>query len=553
MPLRLRNVRPAHWLLGAIVFLALIVRFLGLHRGMPYIHEWDEPFALGFVIRMLQRGDLNPESFQRPSVYLYLLLPVTYIHYFYLHVRDGLSSPQNIQVFHPQAFGAGVYRWFLTYPWYSNYPSFYVWARAITAVLGAATVFLVYHLGKRAFDGSVGLLAAAFLAIAPGAVYYADTVRPDIPMVLLVVAATLSGFGILHGCGRKEYVLSGLLAGLAISTKENAFWLIFSLGVAHVMNNKRKSFFDMNLRVMGYCTLAGFFLGTPYLLITPNEVIGQMQIQAMAYGGIPSLALIARALPQYLAYMIRPSQGEWFVIPHVGIGMIPAIAATIGLAVGRRVNFRSYLYLISFPIPYMLFMAGQRIFVLRNMMPVLPFAAIFAGVGTMWIWRALVSRALPYQQSWRRAFAGLGIAAILAVPVWDAFTFAWAMGRDTDTRTEATEWLRRNVAQGTRVAFDKELRWFLPDLAGMPFTVLFAARSEPLVWYVRKHIEIAVVGDKNPLRSLPALAAFPRPLYEGTDGDEGGRDIFPVIDPPVFIVKVTSPPLSLSGSASNPR
>jgi len=213
-PLRLsRGITQC--LLGLILLSALIARLLGVHRGIPYLQEWDEPYNLGFVIGMFQRGDFNPQTFTYPSVSLYLRLPVVYAQYFYLHARHLIGSPNDIQLFHPQAFGAGVYDWIRTYPWYSNYPSFYVWSRVLTAVLGAATVFLVYRLGTELFDDTVGLLAATFLTLAPGAIYYISTVRPDLPMTFFVVATALSGVAILSGGTRRSYLVSGLLAGLA--------------------------------------------------------------------------------------------------------------------------------------------------------------------------------------------------------------------------------------------------------------------------------------------------------------------------------------------------
>jgi len=546
-PLRLsRGITQC--LLGLILLSALIARLLGVHRGIPYLQEWDEPYNLGFVIGMFQRGDFNPQTFTYPSVSLYLRLPVVYAQYFYLHARHLIGSPNDIQLFHPQAFGAGVYDWIRTYPWYSNYPSFYVWSRVLTAVLGAATVFLVYRLGTELFDDTVGLLAATFLTLAPGAIYYSATVRPDIPMTFFVVATALSGVAILSGGTRRSYLVSGLLAGLAISTKQNAFLVVLALCVAHVLNPRRKQLFDANIRFMGYCLVAGILIGTPYLLITPNEVFEQMQIVAMQYGGVPSVGLTASALPKYLMYLIRPSQGsELHIIPHAGLGLVSGIAAAVGLAAGWRINRHSYVYLISFPLAYLLYMSGQRTYFVRSMMPLLPFAAILAAVGSVWVWREIRSRVAAGGRTWRPAVAGLALTALLIVPVSESLAFVRVVNHYSDTRTEAVEWLQRNIPATDRVAFDKDLRWFLPDLDHLPFTVLFAERGEALSWYVDQHVDVAVIGDKSPVSHMPALATFPRPPYmtRAVEEDEGWRDIYPIIDPPVFIIKVPARPVNV--------
>lgn len=538
-----RSRQIVRYLPGLIFLVALTARLMAVHRGIPYLLEWDEPFSLGFVIRMFQRGDFNPQIFQYGSVSLYVRLPVVYAHYFYLHTRHLIGSPHDIQLSHPQAFGAGVFSWVRTYPWYSNYPSFYVWSRALTALFGAATVFLVYRLGRGLFGETVGLLAAAFLALAPGAIYYSATVRPDILMTFFVVAAALSGAAILSGGARRDYIVAGLLAGIAISTKWNAFPVMLALCAAHILNPRRNGLFDANVRFMGYCIIAGVLIGTPYLLITPNDVFEQMQIVAMQYGGSPSISIMASALPKYLAYLIWPIQStELQTMPHPGLGLVSGIAVAVGLAAGWRMNRRSYAYLIVFPAAYLLYMSGQRAVFVRSVMPVLPFAAILAAVGSVWVWREIQSRIPVGGRTWRTVVAGLAVAALLIVPVREALAFVTVASHYPDTRTEAVEWLRNNIPATDRVAFDKDLRWFLPDLNNLPFTVIFAERTAAPSWYIDQHVDVAVVGDKTPLSQMLPLAAFPRPRNIGVEEDEGWRDIYPLIHPPVLIVKIPGRP-----------
>src|SRR5579859_1476794 len=136
--IRARAVSWETGLLGLILMAALAVRLLGVARGLPYMHEWDEPTVLSYVIGMMQRGDLYPNAFVYPSVYYYMLLPVMYLHYFYLHARGVLSTPLDINLFHPHASGGA-------YWWYISVPSFYLWGRVLTSLIGTATVYLVYR------------------------------------------------------------------------------------------------------------------------------------------------------------------------------------------------------------------------------------------------------------------------------------------------------------------------------------------------------------------------------------------------------------------------
>ncbi len=519
-------------LLGVILVGALGVRLLGVGRGLPYLHEWDEPTVLSYVIGMLQRGDLYPNAFVYPSVYYYMLLPVTYLHYAYLYAHGALASPWDIQRFHPQA-APGAYWWYL------NPASFYLWARTLTALIGTATVYLVYRIGKTVYGTTAGLLAAAFLALAPGAVYYSDTVTVDIPMVFFVTLTVLAGLGIIRRGRWQDYILTGLLAGLSISTKQNAVMVVLPLVVAHLVSAHRTRLVDLRMAVMGLCVLLGFTIGTPYVLIKPALVLGQLRGSALVYAGVPSLTSMQQVLPRYLAYFVRPTQDTWFVIPHAAMGLLPAVSALLGAVVGFRWDRRLHLYLLSFPLPYFLFISGQHELILRSMMAVLPFMVLFAAAGCIWVWGLLPQIRWPAADaSWTRGLAGLALVALIAAPGRDAAVLGWTMGDHPDTRTAAVDWLRLHVTPGTRIALEKELRWFIPDLDRLPFVIRFVPRDTPLAWYLQEHIDFAAVGDRSPLRSLLAVAAFPQPPYLRAPGSETWpQDGYPVIDPTLYIVR----------------
>ncbi|MHB8731317.1 MAG: LamG-like jellyroll fold domain-containing protein [bacterium] len=513
-------------ILGAVLAGALGIRLLGVNRGLPYIHEWDEPTTLSSVIRMLQHGDLNPREWIYPTLYLYMLLPVMYLHYLYLHAHGLLSSLRDIQLSQPQE-----------QYWYMHPASFYAWGRAFTGLVSTATAFLVYRIGKTVYGTAVGLLAAAFLAVAPGAVYYSATVRVDIPVAFFVTLTVLVALGIIRRGRWQDYVLSGLLAGLAMSTKQNAFMVTVALLVAHFLNVRRTRLLDLRLVGMGLSALAGIIIGTPYVLIYPNNFYTWgVRATSSGYGGIPTLAGLRQVLPLYLDYFVRASQGqEWFVTPHTAIGLLPAIAALIGIAAGFSWDRRVHTYLLSFPLSYFLLMSSQRGLSLRQMTVVIPFAALFAAAGCVWTWRWLQRHWPAANGSRAPVLAGLALVALLAAPARDATMLGWTLGRQPDTRTAAVVWLQRHVAPGARIAFEDDLRWHVVDLEHIPYSIRFAPRDAGPDWYLQRHINFAVIGDESPLRSLPAAAVFPRPAYMGVEVE------YPVIDPVLFIVRPKIP------------
>ncbi|HEV2356494.1 MAG TPA: glycosyltransferase family 39 protein [bacterium] len=532
-----------HILIGLIMAGALVLRLLGVGRGLPYLHEWDEWFQLPPVIKMVLYHTLNPGIFIYGSLYYYLLLPVVYAHFLYLHAAGVIKSFDDVVLTHPLIPGYG---------WYINLPSFYVWARAATALLGAATVYLTYRLGRAAFGRPVGVLAAALLAVAPGAVYYADTVRVDVPVAFFSTAALLAGLGVLRRGRRRDYLVAGLLAGLAISTKQTAVWVVPALLIAHACNGRRTAFVDGPLGLMIAGIIAGGLLGTPYLLIRPDLVWAGFNAQVGTYGvlALPRPRVYLHHLSFFLAYLLWPTQGgDWYVVPHAGFGLAPGIAAVAGLAVGFRERPRVQAYLVAFPVLLLLFLGRANVYYTRNLAPVLPIAAICAAAGGVWIWQAVTSvRPLPaagpvWHASWRAAVAAAGIVVLLIGPVRESAALAWWLNRHEDTRTQAVRWLLGHVPRGAGVAFELELAWFLPSLDGLPFRMQWTDRQTPLAWYAKSRIDYAVVSEWNPVNACPTIALVSRPPYLPTVAEEAAfvPNSFPVIDPTVVVIRPRAP------------
>ncbi|HLY23578.1 MAG TPA: glycosyltransferase family 39 protein [bacterium] len=524
-------------LAGLIVACALALRLLGVGRGLPYLHEWDEVFVLPHVITMVRDHTLNPGIFFYGTLYYYLLCPVVYVHALYLHAHGILPSIRDVVLAHPLVPG---------YLWYIGAPSFYLWARAFTAMLGAATVYLTYRLGGAVFGRPVGLLAAALLAAAPGAVYYADTVRVDVPEAFFATAALLAGLGVLRRGRRRDYLTAGLLTGLAVSTKQTAVWLVVPLVIAHVFNTRRTALVDAALGWMALGVVAGGVFGTPYVLIHPEEVWAGFSWHTESYGllALPGPVEYLSKLGLNLGYLFWPTQGgDWYVVPHAGLGLLPGIAAVVGVAAGFRLQPRVQWYLLAFPAVQLLFLARANVFYTRNLSPVLPLVAIWAALGAVWVWERAAGAGPLRRPGWRTAAAAAGIAILLIGPVRESAVLGWWLYSHRDTRTQAVAWLRGHVPKGAAVAFELELAWYLPDLDRLPFRVEWTDRATPPSWYAKERIDLAVVGDRNPIHMRPAAAVFPRPPYLPTFNEESKfvPNSYPIIDPAIFVVRSRAP------------
>lgn len=93
-------------------------------------------------------------------------------------------------------------------------------ARATVALMGAASVFATYRLGRRMFGVAVGLGAAAGLAIMPYHVFISRQVLLDVPAGLFVLLAFAALYRYDGVETRRWLYLAGLLAGIACVIKE---------------------------------------------------------------------------------------------------------------------------------------------------------------------------------------------------------------------------------------------------------------------------------------------------------------------------------------------
>lgn len=92
------------------------------------------------------------------------------------------------------------------------------WARSLSAVLGLATLPLLYLLGRRLGGHAVGLTAAFLLAVSPFHVWYSQEIRNYALLMLVAVFSQLCFLRVLDRGQRRDWVLYGLTAVTALLT-----------------------------------------------------------------------------------------------------------------------------------------------------------------------------------------------------------------------------------------------------------------------------------------------------------------------------------------------
>jgi hypothetical protein len=427
----LRRVPPrARWAsaLGAILVLALALRLWGIKSGLPYVYDTDEdqhfvPHAIALLAH-----DGNPNYFDNPPAYTYLLAIVYEI---YFGGRAALSH----------AFAV-------------NPTEVWVIARVLTAVLGVLAVWLLYLIAERLFERRVALLSAALMAVAFLPVFYAKLALNDVPTLVPVELALWAAAGILRDGRRRHYALGGLALGVAAATKYTGGIAILPLAAAIVLRDRgdRRALLRNTMLAGGLAVLA-------FVVCDPYSLLAFASFKAgLAHQGAESAAASGKlGLTHGSGVLYYLWTATW------GVGWLPAIAALIAIPWLYFRERRLLVFFLPALVVYLLFMGLQGRYFGRWLMPVVPLICILAAYTAIAAADALASRLprLPARPSGRRVLGNrVGVpAALLAGALLCAQGLAYSIhsgivNSRADTRTTARAWLVAHVPIGSGVVIE---------------------------------------------------------------------------------------------------
>ncbi len=452
MPMHMRNRRWKGRSLLTVICLflgALLVRGYALGWELPYVEHPDEPAVVETVVRMVRNGDLNPHSFLYPSLCLYLFAAATRLQAWW-GLHHGLyRSLQDLPL--------------KTYT-FTTAPGLYVWNRAVTALLGAATVPLLYSLGRRMFDERVGLLGALLLLTANFHVAHSHYITTDAPTGPWVVLALIGTWQVATAGDWSSYGLAGVGLGLAAGTKYNAGVVAVAPVVAHGLYWRRRSTGRPLIRLVGCGALAlGVFVATtPYALLDWRSFIAGLRFNAAHYASGSHGDFTGRWQIQKYA------KDLW----NEGLLATGSVIAAAGLPLLlRRFGRQTALLLIAIGAEMALLMSQSVNFV-RNILPVYPLMILVPAAG------AVALADLVRRQRARQAALAV-LAGALLVPQAQATAWTLRYWSRPHTMAAAAEELRK-FPRGMRAAVEMNPVAWAGDPVVFPVKQLIDHPSE---WY----------------------------------------------------------------------
>ncbi len=471
-----RSLWASAWPLATGLFIvALLIRSWLAGYSLPYVEHIDEPAVIEVAIRMVRSGDLNPHTFRYPSLTYYLLAATTSLNLAW-GLATGLYHSSQDLIFKNN----GV----------TSLPSLFIWARTLTALLGAATVPALFLLGRRMFGLRVGLLAALLLLFTSYHVRHSHFITVDVATGLWVVLITLGAWEIAQRGAWRGYLLAGVALGLAAGTKYNAATVVLVIPSAHMLYWRGASLGRPlgRLAAAAVVALLVFFLTTPYALLDAPTFLRDLSFNAYHYNQAEQ----------------GDFRGRWPIADYAWFFWdeslyAPAVVALLGglFPFARRYPTQSpVLFMASIP-PLLLLMSYGTHFT-RNLLPILPLFILLAAACGMTLVdllaRRLSQRATP-------ALLALSCSALLLPHVYATYQHLDFWSRTHSMVREAE--LLRALPQGARIAAELPATLFGGAVAIYPVK---RVTDQTLAWYRANGFRYLAVNDD--LRTPEDRAAY---------------------------------------------
>jgi predicted secreted protein len=434
VPDRLRRHAPSPFgvALAGVLALAFGLRLWGIRHGLPFVYNVDE--ASNFVptaVSYYFTDSYNPHYFINPPAFSYLLHLV-------LGTWFGGGWP----------FGAkqDVGTAFATDP-----TGVFAASRATAAVLGTAAVAFVHLTGTRLFDRRVGLTAAAVMAVAFLPVFYSHLALNDVPALMPLAVSVYGSAGVLTRGRGIDYAIAGAGLGLAAATKYTAGIVVLPLAVAcaaQLLDNRRAAL--RGIALAGGLAVACFVLANPHSLLSFDEFWADVRKQEEAASGFGKLGLDYDSGLLYYLWVLT-----W------GLGWVPLAAALAGTVRIFTEDLRRALFLVPWPLVFLVYMGTQERFFGRWLLPAFPALALLAGLAVVRAVDALGARPRA-----RVAVGATLVTALLAQGLFYSVHVDRVLSRD-DTRNQARAWMSANVPPQSKVVVEPIVpdAWFAdPDV-----------------------------------------------------------------------------------------
>lgn len=458
--------RKENWILPGVVLLGAALRFHGLMWDAPFFFNPDESRLIKWSMQI--RYPHSPYAAYGTAP-MYLLKAVNG----FVSLLAGSSEAMT-----------------------------YLAARSLSALLGSLHILLVYLVAREAYGKAVATLAAVFTAFTVLHIQTSHFYTLDVVLTTFILVALYFTLLVARGGGYRASIMAGGFAGLSMATRVNGLIVLFPLLVAHLVKegwpaspllksipSLIKRLFQKGSILACLCALGVFLLINPALVLDPSARSVFLWVLLVAGGHIrlqQALHFEGTTPLYYLTNLLFWGMGPLLETASI-LGVIYALAK------GRK---KENAVLLTFIVMYFAVIGTQRYKYIRYSLPMLPVLNILAAQ-----FLASLRVAAKEQRHFRWAVMGaIGLVIASSLFYAAAFTNIYSL---TDSRIEASQWIRQNIESGTVILVENDKDAYAPplrfpeegeaphyELARLNFDYLYkrspSGMRSYLPWYIEK-------------------------------------------------------------------
>ena len=456
--------------LAVVLVVALWLRVTGLGFGLPYLYNSDEPNKVRIALDMVQKGDLNPHFFKKPTLFMYANAALMLPYFAWAKATGKIESVGKVKA--PVQLMLGVGR--------IDNPDLMLLGRALSAGVGMLGVGLAFVVGRRYFSrDEPALLGALALAVSPRHVIESHYIETNVFVVAGLLGVCWAALKLYERGSRNDYLLTGFLVGIAASCKYTGVVGIVFFVTAHFLRSGWKVVLSRDLLLGLLAVPVGLLLGTPYALLDLpaflKDTVFEVRHYSSGHDGFEGNAPL-----WYLKY-------AWTVEG-------PLMAVSL-YAVYRAVRTRNerQLLLASFPVVFYLFISAFRVRNPQTFLPVVPFAAL---LGANALFDLAVKLRAMSGPLWQRLAGGgalsIAVAGSVGVPLGQAIE-ADRLFVGPAPRELARVWIEENIPEGKKIALESQTPW----VSSKRYRVKAYRRliNNPAEFYVKSGVQYLVLSE----------------------------------------------------------
>ncbi len=249
--------RLQSWLLGMLLAWSFAVRLVFSWPDPTMNRIWDERYNAGNVAAILAEGQFQPVRAHYPTL---SYMP----HALLLKTWEAARSLPGLQGAPSAVAMAPQGRPYLT-------PFGVRACRFLQVVVGTASLWVLYLIGRRLFGPGVALTAVLLLSVTPWHLRQSGAFKPDIMMVLASVVALYAMLAARRHGGLRSFAVAGAMVGATAAAKWNGGALVIPLLATIALGGVRDIGLVVRRTAAAGAAAAGVLvLLNPWLLLVPD-------------------------------------------------------------------------------------------------------------------------------------------------------------------------------------------------------------------------------------------------------------------------------------------